>query len=86
MLVPFLCVLNLTKCYFFGCLKLRLFQGFKKCNYFLGMTEISSQHFMGLSNLVEKTGEQKMKLFFGGSKHSAVIFWGLKFHVCDFGG
>ena len=48
MLVPFLCVLNLTKYYFFGGLKLRLFQGLKKCNYFLGVTEINLYNFYGI--------------------------------------
>ena len=68
-------------------LKIEAISGAAKCNYFLRVTETNSHHFYGV---VQFGGENwrrtKNENIFGGSKHNAVIFWGLKFQVSHFGG
>ena len=66
MLVPFLCVLNLIKCYFFGSLKLRSFQGLTECNYFLGVIEINLHHFYGVVQFGGENWRTKNEIIFGG--------------------
>ena len=53
---------------------------------FLGVTEINLHHFYGVVQFGGENWGTKNENILGGSNHSTVIFWGLKFQVCDFGG
>ena len=73
MLVPVLCVLNLTKCNFFVCLKLRLFQGFK-IQFFWGaggLLKLIYIIFLRLSNSIKL--ENKKLNYFGGGPNKVLL-------------